>query len=179
MPSATIAAAPVLINPSRPEPQSPISGGAKPKTLVKSLRKPNETTPAEELATEPIERRLDIGLDVILQAWLAYSALVLARGEALLGKLLEGLIIAYKDDYLVEVRVNSNLERDTLKENQSTLMTYMRQQTGHQGLQLNIVVTEVAQVTGIYSAQDKYEALAAAYPMVRQLREELGLGLDA
>lgn len=155
------------------------SGG---KTLIPNLRDPNSIKTEEQKNEEKVEltgsEKHDFSQEDFLKAWSGYSQQVKALNKMKLAALMDNYTPIVKENFRVELEVESKLLIDELLHEKVDLMNYLRTQLKNFQITLEPILTEVAQEKKLYTSKDKYNHLVEKNPKLEEFRKVFNLEID-
>jgi hypothetical protein len=76
------------------------------------------------------------------------------------------------------IHLNNPVEEPLLQSMKTDLVSYLRESLSNNSLQLKSLMVEIAANKMIYTNKEKFEALAAKNPLLKELRDKFGLDPD-
>jgi DNA polymerase III subunit gamma/tau len=131
-----------------------------------------ETLPSLQ-SPKLLATQLPITQDAVRKHWQAYATKRKLAGKMSAYSLLNQDIDL--EDTIIVVKLVNAVQQDILAEIEEDLMAYLRQSLQCPHLVLKGVTVQTEQSTKPYTAQEKFNYLAAKYPDLRALQEKLSL----
>lgn len=79
------------------------------------------------------------------------------------------------DQNIIKIKLNSDIQMDTIDRLKSELMPYLREQLNNHQIKLQAEVVMEEESEMIYTAAEKFKYLMKKHPPLRKLQERLGL----
>ena len=122
----------------------------------------------EKLPQEPFE------YDALKSLWQSFAQ---KKKEA--GKNREFIILNQEfeliDQHIIKIKLNSDIQMDTIERLKSELMPYLRGQLNNHKIKLQAEVIMLDEGEMIYTDEEKFKYLLKKHPPLRKLQERLGL----
>ncbi len=136
----------------------------------------NEGDKSEEV----VEKSADFSLDAeqLQQFYRLFIDKKNDGNHTLLYSTLQSLKPVKKDDYVIEITLHSETQRNIIGECQTEMMAYLRDKLGHGAIELQLNVIEQEADTGVKSPQEKLSNILDAHPITQKLIDQLDLKLD-
>jgi len=175
-------AAPKVAEPKQEyKPETPPQAAPK-KMNMPSLNKLMGETPKEKAAQEAAKNG-DVGEPLtdegIQKAWAGYIELNKTKKISLCSIL--GQITPRKsaeNPSVVDVVVPSSVQQQSIEEDRTNLLDYLRTQLKHPALQLVINISKTETQRKPYTTQEKFMHMKEKNPVVEKLKDQLDLGID-
>lgn len=136
----------------------------------------NEANNSEEV----VEKTANFSLDAeqLQQFYRLYIDKKNDGNHTLLYSTLQSLKPVKKDDYVIEITLHSETQRNIIGECQTEMMAYLRDKLGHGAIELHLNVVEQEANTGIKTPQEKLSNMLEEHPITQKLIDQLDLKLD-
>lgn len=136
----------------------------------------NEADNSEEV----VEKTSNFSLDAeqLQQFYRLYIDKKNDGNHTLLYSTLQSLKPVKKDDYVIEITLHSETQRNIIGECQTEMMAYLRDKLGHGAIELHLNVVEQEANTGIKTPQEKLSNMLEEHPITQKLIDQLDLKLD-
>ena len=91
-------------------------------------------------------------------------------------------VLRIRDAQSFEAVTANNIEKQFIEQDRNALFSFLKERLGNRQLRINVIVEEkiadrpAVEIT--LSSKEQFQKMAAAYPMVRELKERLKLDLD-
>ena len=151
-------------------------------SLIPNLKDPNSIKTEEEKDEEKIEltgtEQNPFTQEEFLEVWTKYSAQMRAANKMKLSALMDNYTPIVKDNFLVELQVESKILVDELIYEKVDLMNHIRTQLKNFKIMLEPIIVEQVQEKKLYTSRDKYQHLVAKNPKLDEFRKVFNLDLD-
>jgi len=151
-------------------------------SLIPNLKDPNSIKTEEEKDEEKIEltgtEQNPFTQEEFLEVWTKYSAQMRAANKMKLSALMDNYTPIVKDNFLVELQVESKILVDELIYEKVDLMNHIRTQLKNFKIMLEPIIVEQVQEKKLYTSRDKYQHLVAKNPKLDEFRKAFNLDLD-
>ncbi|HWY98514.1 MAG TPA: DNA polymerase III subunit gamma/tau [Bacteroidia bacterium] len=179
------AVAPKIAEPKqeyKPEPPPQATPAPVKKVSMPSINKMLGDTPkqqAEKTAEKQEEAGQPLTDELIQKAWAEYIDLNKTKKISLASIL--GQAVPKKSvekESLIEVIVPSSVQQQSIEEDRSNLVDYLRKSLKHPQLQIVINISKTETQRKPYTQAEKYMAMKEKNPAVEKLKDQLDLGID-
>jgi DNA polymerase-3 subunit gamma/tau len=151
-------------------------------SLIPNLKDPNSIKTEEEKSEEKVELT---GAEInpftkeeFLEVWTKYSVKMKVANKMKLSALMDNYTPIVKENFLVELQVESKILVDELIYEKVDLMNYLRSELKNFKIMLEPIIVETVQEKKLYTSKDKYQHLAAKNPKLEDFRKVFNLDLD-
>jgi len=134
-----------------------------------------ETEAIEDLTNKP---RTDFTSNELMSKWNAFAIQLKERGRHTLYVTLTKRKPELKENYLLKVTIDNEIQNIELEEERSNLLTFLRQELNNYGIQLKIELNKVDDSVKHLSSKDKFMKMADKNPALHELRERLNLDIE-
>lgn len=110
--------------------------------------------------------------------WQDYLNMLRDKDERKLYSSLSNKTILLKDNFEVDIELETEIQLSLFHENQPQLLRFMREKLNNYSLVFTPRVTEIQSATEPYSAQEKFAYMAEKNPILVQLKERLDLEIN-
>ena len=117
-------------------------------------------------------------LDNLMVVWNEYATLVKGQGKSNLYATLTAYKPDLKEDNVIVITINNEVQKEELKVEQTELISYLRKGLSNSSISLNIIVNETDKEKKPYTSQDKFKRMAEKNPNINKLKQKLDLELD-
>ena len=137
------------------------------------------TKTAEEKPTlngggEPAGKDKEIDYETLLKVWTEFAEQ--RKGQVAEYQLLKGKIALEKNE--VTLSLNNPIQEPLLHAIRTSLIGFLREKLGNNSVMVSGVLRQEAPEKVIYTNKEKFEHLAEKYPLLKELKERLGLDTD-
>jgi DNA polymerase-3 subunit gamma/tau len=151
-------------------------------SLIPNLKDPNSIKTEEEKSEEKVEltgaEENPFTKEEFLEVWTKYSVQMKAANKMKLSALMDNYTPIVKDNFLVELQVESKILVDELIYEKVDLMNYLRSELKNFNIMLEPIIVEMVQEKKLYTSKDKYQHLVAKNPKLDDFRKVFNLDLD-
>jgi DNA polymerase-3 subunit gamma/tau len=151
-------------------------------SLIPNLKDPNSIKTEEEKSEEKVEltgaETNPFTQEEFLDVWTKYSVKMKAANKMKLSALMDNYTPIVKDNFLVELQVESKILVDELIYEKVDLMNYLRSELKNFNIMLEPIIVEMVQEKKLYTSKDKYQHLVAKNPKLDDFRKVFNLDLD-
>ncbi|MEO5911417.1 MAG: DNA polymerase III subunit gamma/tau [Pelobium sp.] len=155
------------------------SGGT---TLIPNIKDLSSIKTEEQKSDEKVEltgnEQNDFTQEDFLKVWSGYSQQVKALNKMKLTALMDNYTPIVKENFRVELAVESKLLRDELLHEKVDLMNYLRTNLKNFQLTLEPILTDSIQEKKLYTSKDKYNHLVEKNPKLEEFRKVFNLEID-
>lgn len=143
-------------------------------------KKKEEKQVAEETKKSAIgEQRLTEYTEEQLQrAWKSYRTLRLESGASDTEKLVLDRSLEKAEGHRVLINLESQLENSILDKFEADLVRHLRQELDNTTIAIDRKVTEQVSSKNLYTSKEKFEYMAKQNPVLRELKDRLGLDFE-
>ncbi|WP_118193137.1 DNA polymerase III subunit gamma/tau [Albibacterium indicum] len=178
-----------------PSPQSEVVPPTRPKLVIPKLTDINLGSKIPNLNTVFDEKRDSgsknkdpeyvqgtaeepFGQEEFLKLWTEFSRTIKDQGKISLFTLMTANKPVLKENYMVDVIVENQIQQQLLVESKIEILNYIRQNLNNFKVDLIPVLQKSPTVRKPVTDAEKYQAMVAKNPMLDQLRKEFNLGFD-
>lgn len=87
--------------------------------------------------------------------------------------------VAADEQHVIHLVVDNPVQEDQFNELRVELLSELRRRTGYRSLTVQVAIAQQAQNTRkLYTSSDKFEYLAEKFPVLREMKQRLGLDAD-
>jgi DNA polymerase-3 subunit gamma/tau len=151
-------------------------------SLIPNLNDPNSIKKEEAIDEEKEELTGEeanpFTQEEFLEVWSKYSAQMRAANKMKLSALMDNYTPIVKDNFLVELQVESKILVDELIYEKVDLMNHIRTQLKNFKIMLEPIIVEQVQEKKLYTSRDKYQHLVAKNPKLDEFRKVFNLDLE-
>lgn len=176
-------AAPKVAEPKQEyKPETPPQAAAPKKVVLPSFNKMMGDGPKEKAAQETVktaEAGEPLTDEGVQKAWAGYIELNKAKKISLcsiLGQITPK--ISAEKTSLLELIVPSSVQQQSIEEDRTHLIDYLRAQLKHPALQFVINISKTEAQRKPYTTQEKFAHMKEKNPAVEKLKDQLDLGID-
>ncbi len=174
--------APDAAHVDRPSGETGSWGNVKLGHVIPDLNRMLDQAEAEATAAEPElrrgEQRESFGYEELLQQWHAFADRLKAENKINLFTLMTANAPKLLPDYRIEVLVENPIQQELLYTSKIDILNELRVKLRNFAIDLIPVQLEGDVVRKPYTAQEKYQAMAAKNPTLDLLRQTFNLGLE-
>ncbi len=151
-------------------------------TLIPNLKDPNSIKSEEEKLEEKIEltgNEKDLFTnEEFLEVWSKYSSQMKGQNKMKLSALMDNYTPILKDNFLIELQVESKILIDELLHEKVDLMNHLRTTLKNFKITLEPIIVDKPQEKKLYTSKDKYQHLLEKNPKLDDFRKVFNLDLD-
>jgi DNA polymerase-3 subunit gamma/tau len=151
-------------------------------SLIPNLNDPNSIKTEEEKTEEKVEltgaEENPFTQEEFLDVWTKYSVKMKAANKMKLSALMDNYTPIVKENFLVEIQVESKILVNELIYEKVDLMNYLRSELKNFNIMLEPIIVETVQEKKLYTSKDKYQHLVAKNPKLDDFRKVFNLDLD-
>jgi DNA polymerase-3 subunit gamma/tau len=151
-------------------------------SLIPNLNDPNSIKTEEEKSEEKVEltgaEENPFTQEEFLDVWTKYSVKMKAANKMKLSALMDNYTPIVKENFLVEIQVESKILVNELIYEKVDLMNYLRSELKNFNIMLEPIIVETVQEKKLYTSKDKYQHLVAKNPKLDDFRKVFNLDLD-
>jgi DNA polymerase-3 subunit gamma/tau len=151
-------------------------------TLIPNLKDPNSIKSEEEKEVKKVEL---IGIELnpfskeeFLEVWSKYSIMMKMQNKMKLSALMDNYTPILKDNFHVELQVESKILVDELLYEKVDLMNHLRTTLKNFQINLETIIVDKPQEKKLYTSKDKYQHLLEKNPKLDDFRKVFNLDLD-
>lgn len=149
------------------------------KQLVTENKKYAATEETVMRVEEPsAEEQSSVTEESFQAAWSQYLAELDKQGRRSLSSIFKAAKTSLTDGNTVELILASVHEREMFEEDRTSIIPFMRSRLGNYHFDFRITVNQAVQTTRIFTAEEKFKAMAEKNPQLNELRNSLGLELQ-
>lgn len=171
---------------SRPAPPPPLfksglSSIDKIKQQIAERKKEEALQPAAEKPEEPAalpEQLTPVTKESFARAWDQYLAALQKENKMSLSVIFKNATWNLLNETAVELVLASQHERELFEEERINIIPFMRKNLAHTGFDFRITVNSTIQKTRVFTAEEKFNAMAEQNPLLNDLRNLLALDLE-
>ncbi|MBU1373639.1 MAG: DNA polymerase III subunit gamma/tau [Bacteroidetes bacterium] len=180
-----IIAEPSSAQAKKEEVEKPVSKSLIPKlgnTLIPNLKDPNSIKSEEKKNEEKVEltghEKTPFTQEEFIKVWVDYSVKVKGEHKMKLVALMENYTPILKDDFKIELSVDSKLLVEELQNEKIDLMNFLKTMLKNFSITLDTVITEAIEGKKLYTSKDKYQHMLEKNPKLEEFRKAFNLELD-
>lgn len=129
----------------------------------------------KESTEEDYRNAYKFSLDELQEAWNDVATLLTGGKKSLYYTMINGKLELDKENFLVTITVRNKLQVDEIKENRKKIVDILRRKLDNKLLQLRIKEENNPQTKKPYTTKEKYEHMVKKNPVLKDLRDRLGL----
>ena len=145
-----------------------------------SLVRPKSPVVKEEEVKKPLleERSTPFDESQVIDAWKAFRKMRLEAGASDTEKLVLDRRLEKSGDTQVTLFMESQLEISILDKFEQDLIQHLRKSLDNTFVQIEKEVTEQESTRNLYTSKEKFEYMAQQNPVLRELKDRLGLDFE-
>jgi DNA polymerase-3 subunit gamma/tau len=151
-------------------------------TLIPNLKDPNSIKSEEEKEIEKVEftgsEEFPFTKEEFLEVWSKYSSKMKALNKMKLSALMDNYTPILKDNFCIELQVESKILVDELLHEKVDLMNHLRTTLKNFKITLETIIVDKPQEKKLYTSKDKYQYLLEKNPKLDDFRKIFNLDLD-
>lgn len=110
--------------------------------------------------------------------WTEYIDLVKSQGQQRIYSTLANKTIKLKDNFIVELHLENEIQESYYTEGKSEILKYVRQKLNNYSVQFEIKIIQNTKKLEPYSAQEKFQYMAEKNPNLLILKQKLDLDIE-
>jgi DNA polymerase-3 subunit gamma/tau len=111
--------------------------------------------------------------------WLRYTSELKARGKQNLAIVLTSRQpVLAADNLTIDYTINNKATEESLNEDKTNFLSFLRKELNNYSVQLNIVVAQLEEGKNLYTAIDRYKHLSEKNPTINKLRQAFDLDIE-
>jgi DNA polymerase-3 subunit gamma/tau len=112
-------------------------------------------------------------------AWLRYTSELKAKGKQNLAIVLTSRQpVLAADNLTIDYTINNKATEESLNEDKTNFLSFLRKELNNYSVQLNIVVAQLEEGKNLYTATDRYKHLSEKNPTINKLRQAFDLDIE-
>ncbi len=152
-------------------------------SISQHLNGKQETAPSVEKEKEEKEINSNLSQNEFTQealekCWDKYAMDLKTKGKISYGVALLGKRPVLMDNNVIDFSVNSKTQEETIMEDKSNLLGYLRKELSNYSIQLNLIMTAAEDKTNLYTASDRYKRLSEKNPVINKFRQAFDLDIE-
>jgi DNA polymerase-3 subunit gamma/tau len=151
-------------------------------TLIPNLKDPNSIRSEEEKEIEKVEftgsEQVPFTKEEFLEVWSKYSSKMKGLNKMKLSALMDNYTPILKDNFCIELQVESKILVDELLHEKVDLMNHLRTKLKNFLITLETIIVDKPQEKKLYTSKDKYQHLLEKNPKLDDFRKIFNLDLD-
>jgi len=151
-------------------------------TLIPNLKDPNSLKSEEEKLEEKVEltgsEQDPFTKEEFLDVWSKYSCKMKGQNKMKLSALMDNYTPILKENFNVELQVESKILVDELLHEKVDLMNHLRTTLKNFQITLESIIVDKPQEKKLYTSKDKYQYLLEKNPKLDDFRKVFNLDLD-
>ncbi len=112
------------------------------------------------------------------KCWDKYATDLKAKGKISYGVALLGKRPVLMNSNIIEFSINSKTQEETINEDKSNLLGFLRKELSNYSIQLNLIMTAAEEKTNLYTANDRYRRLSEKNPTIIKFRQAFDLDIE-
>jgi DNA polymerase-3 subunit gamma/tau len=145
---------------------------------LKDIGNTKETIAEEEDPYEKGNTAEDFSFDDFLKHWNEFAATIKAAGRMSVFTIFISEVPKMLRPYVFEVVVENKVQEQLFRDEKPPLLNYLRQTLKNYNIEVNTRIDEQVRVKRPYTAQEKYQHMAAKNPQLAELRKRFNLDFD-
>ncbi len=111
--------------------------------------------------------------------WLRYTSELKAKGKQNLAIVLTSRQpVLAADNLTIDYTINNKATEESLNEDKTNFLSFLRKELNNYSVQLNIVVAQLEEGKNLYTATDRYKHLSEKNPTINKLRQAFDLDIE-
>lgn len=110
--------------------------------------------------------------------WTEYIDLVKSQGQQRIYSTLANKTIKLKENFIVELHLENEIQESYYTEGKSEILKYVRQKLNNYSVQFEIKIIQNTKKLEPYSAQEKFQYMAEKNPNLLILKQKLDLDIE-
>jgi DNA polymerase-3 subunit gamma/tau len=111
--------------------------------------------------------------------WLRYTSELKAKGKQNLAIVLTSKQpVLAADNLTIDYTINNKAAEESLNEDKTNFLSFLRKELNNYSVQLNIVVAQLEEGKNLYTATDRYKHLSEKNPTINKLRQAFDLDIE-
>jgi len=135
----------------------------------------NNKEQTELIVNQPINTFTQQALE---KCWDKYATDLKAKGKISYGVALLGKRPLVRDNNIIEFSINSKTQEETINEDKSNFIGFLRKELSNYSIQLNLIMTAAEEKTNLYTANDRYKRLSEKNPTIIKFRQAFDLDIE-
>jgi DNA polymerase-3 subunit gamma/tau len=120
----------------------------------------------------------DFNFQALETVWNKYANDLKEKGKTNLATALLSKQPLLKENAVIEFAVNNKALEESINEDKSNFLGFLRKALNNYSIQLNLVLTAAEDKTNLYTAGDRYKRLAEKNPIINKFRQAFDLDLE-
>jgi DNA polymerase-3 subunit gamma/tau len=164
----------------KPKPSFIPNAGTAPVTIpsLKNIGNAKEISIEEEDPYEKGDASDDFSFDDFLKHWNVFAATIKADGKMSVFTIFISEVPKMLKPYVFEVVVENKVQEQLFRDEKPALLNYLRKTLRNYNIEVNTRIDEQVRVKRPYTAQEKYQHMAAKNPQLAELRKRFNLDFD-
>lgn len=146
---------------------------------IEEKKEKHEQPPAhqqkESTTEEDYRNAYKFSLDELQDAWNDVATLLTGGKKSLYYTMINGKLELDNENFVVTITVRNKLQVDEIKESRKKIVDILRRKLDNKLLQLRIKEENNPQTKKPYTTKEKYEHMVKKNPVLKDLRDKLGL----
>ncbi|MCC8424083.1 DNA polymerase III subunit gamma/tau [Mucilaginibacter sp. UR6-11] len=145
---------------------------------LKNIGNAKEIIAEEEDPYEKGDAKEDFSFDEFLKHWNVFAATIKAEGKMSLFTIFISEVPKMLEPYVFEVVVENKVQEQLFRDDKPALLNYLRKTLKNYDIEVKTRIDEQVRVKRPYTAQEKYQHMAAKNPQLVELRKRFNLDFD-
>lgn len=163
----------------------PISAGGRKfgrSLSIKALTNQSTQTGTDEAAADEVrimepKNKSDFSEQALLAEWKKYIETISNSHPSLYSTLAKRPPVL-KADYMIELAVDHEIQKNDVHQNKSKILQHLRQELNNDLISLETVICESQEEVRLYTPDDKYQEMVKKNPVLQSLKRRLELEID-